>query len=161
MNKMLFVFAVLFAGAVVGTGCSTTANFKIPEGHQLMVTDRVVTPDANGDWKTSPFFWSSVAGADFRLKDKNGKVVRTGKLKTNFRVVSIFWPPAALIYWPVGFRAGQYDLTQSGDGYMVTDNTPLPAASALNTPAPANNTAKVSVKSKTKKKKKEEKTQQE
>ncbi len=42
---------------------------------------------------------------------KGGKVVKEGKLRAKFRVVSIFRPPAALIYWPMEFNPGiTYDL---------------------------------------------------
>lgn len=102
--------------------CSTTGKFKIPAGTKLQVTDRMVTPDENGEWTTSPFFWSKASGADFRLFDADGKVVRTGKLKMKFRVASIFWPPGALIYWPMGLVNELYDLTRPSDGRLVRDN---------------------------------------
>jgi hypothetical protein len=109
---------------LVTAACSTTGNFKIPPGTKLMVTDREVTPDANGDWKTSPFFWSETGGAHYRLMNSEGKVIREGKLKTHFRVASIFWPPFALIYWPMGLHDHGFDLTRPGDGYYVVDTTP-------------------------------------
>lgn len=87
-----------------------------------MVTDREVHPDSSGNWKTSPFFWSETGGIPYRLTDKNGKVVREGKLKSHFRVASIFWPPAAIIYWPMGFHEHSFDLTKPGDGYFVIDS---------------------------------------
>ena len=50
-------------------------------------------------------------GIPYKL-EKDGKVVGEGKLQAKFRPVSIFWPPAALIYWPMGFGWGCYDLTK-------------------------------------------------
>ena len=42
---------------------------------------------------------------------KDGTSVKKGILSTSFRVSSIFWPPYAFIYWPMGFRGGVvYDL---------------------------------------------------
>jgi len=119
-------------------------QFKIPPGTTLKVTDRDVTMNKGDEgWTTSPFFWSETSGAQYRLYDSSGKVIRSGKLKTHFRVVSIFWPPAALIYWPMGFQKGEFDLTVPGDGYMVTDDeTPM------GTPRKFNK-AKKAVKSKT------------
>jgi|GEM_PF-123502 len=125
--------------------CSTTGRFKLPAGTKLQVTDRMVTPDEKGEWKTSPFFWSKSSGADFRLIDADGKVVRTGKLKMKFRVASIFWPPAALIYWPMGLVGEVYDLTVPSDGRLVRDypaavnygGQPQPQPDAEPAPEPA------------------------
>ena len=129
MKKIIILLAALSFGGVV-TGCSTTGQFKIPEGTTLEMAGRTATPDASGEWKTSPFFWGS---GDYKLKDKNGNVVRAGKLRTGFRAVSIFWPPAAIIYWPLGFKKGVYDLTVPADGEFVTDYSavvPAPSAKA-------------------------------
>ena len=42
---------------------------------------------------------------------KDGTSVKKGILSTSFRVSSIFWPPYAFIYWPMGLRGGVvYDL---------------------------------------------------
>ena len=50
------------------------------------------------------------AGIPYSLQ-KDGKVVKEGKLRTKFRTVSIFWPPFAAIYWPMGFNPDiTYDL---------------------------------------------------
>jgi len=38
-------------------------------------------------------------------------MIKDGKLCSKFRVVSIFWPPFALIYWPLGYHSDiTYDL---------------------------------------------------
>lgn len=64
---------------------------------------------ASGTWTTRPFFWTASAGVPYRV-EKDGKVVDEGKLSARFRAASIFWPPFALIYWPMGFRFDRYDL---------------------------------------------------
>src|SRR4051812_21502514 len=95
----LFFFAAIATAMI---GCSTSSKFVIPAGQTLKVTDRAVTVGPDGEWKTSPFFWNTAGGAPFYLYDANGNMVRRGTLKTNFRIVSIFWPPVALAYWPMG-----------------------------------------------------------
>lgn len=123
MKKLLLIIAALSFYVFVGTGCSTMGQFKIPAGTTLKVTDRDVSINKGDEgWSTSPFFWSETSGAPYRLYDSSGKLIRSGKLKTHFRVVSIFWPPFALIYWPMGLHDGEFDLTTPGDGYMVTDD---------------------------------------
>ncbi|MGZ5602355.1 MAG: hypothetical protein ACXWFX_17320, partial [Methylobacter sp.] len=68
-----------------------------------------------GKVTTKPFFWTAAGippegGIPYRL-EKGGKVVKEGKLRTKFRTVSIFWPPFAAIYWPMGFNPDiTYDL---------------------------------------------------
>lgn len=132
MKKLILLLAVI---SVYGLGCSTTATFKLPPGSQLFVTDRAVTSGADDkaaqlvNWETSPFFWSSAGGAKYRLFDKNGNLIRSGKINTHFRVVSIFWPPFALIYWPMGLK-GTYDMTRPGDGFTVEDDGQVPVAPA-------------------------------
>lgn len=134
----LFFFAAI---TTVMVGCSTSSKFVIPAGHTLKVTDRPVVVGADGEWKTSPFFWDTTGGAPFYLYDSSGKMVRQGKLKMQFRVASIFWPPFALIYWPMGLNKQGYDLSKPGDGYLVRDeqvmaSSAAPAAAAA-APAPA------------------------
>ena len=93
-------------------GCETTGKFVIPPGTQLEVYERSVTPDSSGNVTTKPFFWTAAGGIKYRLL-KDGKPVKEGKLRAKFRVVSIFWPPFALIYWPMGFNPNvTYDLVK-------------------------------------------------
>lgn len=95
--------------------CTTTGTFKIPEGTQLEVYRRPVTVEAGGRVTTSPFFWTAAGlppggGIEYRLLE-NGQPVKQGRLRAQFRVVSIFWPPLALIYWPMGLNPHiTYDL---------------------------------------------------
>jgi len=106
MNIRMIGFLSLF----LVTGCSTTGTFDIPEGSELYVYDRPnpVEVGPSGKVTTKPFFWTAAgvppqAGIPYRL-EKDGEVIDQGHLRTKFRVVSIFWPPAAAIYWPMGFN---------------------------------------------------------
>ncbi len=101
----------------LATGCTTTGTFKVPPGTDLYVYKRPEPVDVKADGKvtTKPFFWTAAGvppegGIPYRL-EKEGKVVKEGKLRTKFRTASIFWPPAAAIYWPMGFNEDiTYDL---------------------------------------------------
>ena len=90
--------------------CTTTGRFVIPEGTELEVYQRPVTVQSDGTVVSKPFFWTAAGfppngGIEYRLV-KEGKVVKEGRLRAKFRVVSIFWPPGALIYWPMGLYPG-------------------------------------------------------
>jgi hypothetical protein len=120
------------AASILIAGCATSAHFKIPDNSTLYVANKPepVKVDSTGLVKTRPFFWNSAGGIPYRL-DKDGATLKQGKLKSQFRVVSIFWPPYAIIYWPFGFRSGMtYDL--------VNDAPEAPAAApsaAASTPS--------------------------
>lgn len=90
--------------------CTTTARMTIPAGTSLKVYSRPVEMAGDGTWTTRPFFWSAAGGIPYKLS-KGDQVIDRGTLKSKFRVVSIFWPPAALIYWPMGFGFAKYDFT--------------------------------------------------
>lgn len=96
-------------------GCSTSGKFVIPSGTDLEVYRRPVALEADGTLVTKPFFWTAAgippgAGIEYRLL-KDGKVLQEGRLRAKFRVVSIFWPPFALLYWPMGLNPEiTYDL---------------------------------------------------
>jgi hypothetical protein len=127
---------------LVTTACSTTAHFRLPPETTLKVTDRTAQPDGDGEWSTTPFFWSEAGGIHYQLVDKNGTVVRSGTLNSQFRVASLFWPPAGIIYWPMGFGDGEFDLTKPGDGYLVRDDANSPGTgddpnAAFHRPTPA------------------------
>jgi hypothetical protein len=89
----------------------------IPQGTDLEVYQRPVTVSADGQVTTRPFFWTAAGippggGVEYRLL-RNGTTVKEGRLRAKFRVVSIFWPPFALIYWPMGLNpAITYDLVR-------------------------------------------------
>lgn len=112
--KKLYCFLALL---ILLTGCSTTGHFKTPDGSQLYIYKRPqpVQITGNGDVTTTPFFWSAAGlppsgGIPYKL-EKNGQVLKEGKLRAKFRVVSVFWPPFSIIYWPIGFNPDiTYDL---------------------------------------------------
>ena len=109
--------AMLGLALLFVAGCATTGHFRVPDGSKLYVYKRPnpVQVGPGGEVTTKPFIWTAMGmppngGIPYRLV-KHGKVVKKGRLRANFRVVSIFWPPAALLYWPVGFNPSiTYDL---------------------------------------------------
>lgn len=115
--KSFKIFA-LVALVVLFGACSTHGKFIIPPGTELEVYRRPVVPDASGNVTTKPFFWTAAGippggGVEYKLT-KNGKTVKEGRLRAKFRVVSIFWPPFALIYWPMGLNPDiTYDLVHN------------------------------------------------
>jgi hypothetical protein len=126
--------SLLIAGiaSMLIMGCATSAHFKIPENSTLYVANKPapVKIDSAGLAKTRPFFWNSAGGIPYRL-EKDGTTLKQGKLKSQFRVVSIFWPPYAVIYWPFGFRSGMtYDLINDSPDAPAA----APAAAATTTP---------------------------
>lgn len=106
---------ILCAFAVVG--CTTTGKFVVPPDTDLYIHDRPEPVDvaADGTVVTRPFFWTAMGvppngGVEYRL-EKDGQVVKDGRLRANFRWQSIFWPPYAIIYWPTGLNPNiTYDL---------------------------------------------------
>lgn len=112
---MKIVFSVLIL--LLLAGCTTTGHFKVPEGSKLYIYERPTPVDikADGEVTTKPFFWTAAGmppggGIPYRL-EKSGEPNIEGRLRTKFRVVSLFWPPFAAIYWPMGFNPDiTYDL---------------------------------------------------
>jgi hypothetical protein len=118
MEKGSVMRKLILCGLVsLFVGCTTQGHFKIPAGTQLEVYRRPVTVSPEGTVVTAPFFWTAAGippqgGIEYRLL-KDNKEVKKGRLRANFRVVSIFWPPMAFIYWPMGFNPNiTYDLVQ-------------------------------------------------
>ena len=115
MRIRVLILIVLLTVAL--PACSTRGTFVIPEETQLEVYRRPVTPGVDGVVVTQPFFWTAAGvppagGVEYRLL-KGDEVVQSGRLRAKFRVVSIFWPPFALIYWPMGLNPSiNYDLVQ-------------------------------------------------
>jgi hypothetical protein len=109
MKKLFLVICL----PLVIAACSTTTKVTIPQGAKLYVNEEKepVVIKENGEVTTRPFFWSAIAGIPFRL-ELNEKTINQGKLEARFRPASIFWPPYAIIYWPVGFAQSEYDLTK-------------------------------------------------
>lgn len=107
--------AILFAMMLFGlVGCSTATKFKVPAGTDLYVHNEKVEAAQYENYKRRPYGWGQAAGIRYRL-EKDGKVVEEGTLKSRFRPVSIFWPPVALAYWPMGFVNHTYDFTKRDD----------------------------------------------
>ena len=113
MQKIIFGIAL----SLFITGCSTTGNFVVPDDSELYIYKRPepVNVGQDGSVTTQPFFWTAMGippggGIPYRL-EKDGEVLKEGRLRAKFRVVSIFWPPFAVIYWPTGFNSNiTYDL---------------------------------------------------
>ncbi|MDD1506186.1 hypothetical protein [Pseudomonas sp. CNPSo 3701] len=107
----LFRSAVFLLLALAITGCSTKAFFKLPENSTVAINERA-EQHPQGLVKIRPFFWNRAGGVPYKLTSTTtGQPISEGKLSTRFRVVSIFWPPYSIIYWPMGFRHPCYDLT--------------------------------------------------
>lgn len=110
---------LLLIGILTGlaSACSTTGKFVVPENAELYIYERPepVNVAEDGTVTTKPFFWTAMGvapsgGIPYRL-EKEGETIKRGKLRAVFRPASIFWPPFAVIYWPVGFNPDiTYDL---------------------------------------------------
>lgn len=110
-------FFIISIALLIASGCSTSARFILPEDSKLIVYNREVTQTTK-PVAMRPFFWNAAPGVNYRLY-QNGNVIKEGKLQTQFRPVSIFWPPYALIYWPMGFGGDCYDLTKANNKTVV------------------------------------------
>lgn len=116
---MLYLMKIIGLSLLIAfiAGCTTTGNFKIDEGSKLYIYERpeAVAVSPSGQVTTKPYFWTAAGfppggGIPYRL-EKDGQTTKEGKLRAKFRVVSIFWPPFALIYWPMGLNPEiTYDL---------------------------------------------------
>lgn len=100
---------------LVLSGCHASASFILPPNTDLMINGERVTfeskdEDGNPQFEGRPFFWTSIIGVEYSLI-QNNKIIKTDRLPSSFRIASIFWPPYAYIYWPVGFRFDCYDLS--------------------------------------------------
>ncbi len=107
IKKVLLL--VSFAAAF--SGCATMGHFTVPAGAELELNGHPVTVGADGMVETRPYFWDASGGVPYKMT-VNGKAYE-GKVKSHFRWQSIFWPPAAIIYWPMGMKTddSSYDLT--------------------------------------------------
>jgi hypothetical protein len=123
-SKALLVVMIL----AVLSGCHTTASFILPPNTNLVINGERVVFDSKDEagrpqFESRPFFWTSVAGIEYMLV-QDDKVVKKDRLPASFRVASIFWPPYALIYWPVGFGLDCYDLSDPKKEF--TERCPTP-----------------------------------
>lgn len=135
MKPRTMIVALL--SVLVLAGCSTSASFKLPPNTNLLIKGErvafrpVVDPLGYPVLETSPFFWDSVGDINYSLI-QNDKVVKEGKLPSQFRIISIFWPPYAFVYWPFGFRLNCYDLTKDFVEECLSPPKPEPARGAAN-----------------------------
>ncbi len=107
MKKAIALLSVL---ALFLGGCSTATYVKLPKNATVQIYERDAQ-HSEGLVKTRPFFWTTTgAGIPYRV-EQNGKTLSQGRLHSRFRVASIFWPPYAIIYWPMGFGQKCYDLS--------------------------------------------------
>lgn len=108
MNKILILTALLLISA-----CSTRGRFVIPDDSQLYIYKRTQPVEINEEGLASmkPFGWAAAGGVPYSLLDENGNTISEGKLRARFRVKSLFFPPFAIFYWPMGLNGGiTYDL---------------------------------------------------
>jgi len=100
---------------IIIAGCHTSTSFMLPPNTSLMINDERVSFDSKDEagrpkLELRPFFWTSIMGVKYTLV-QDDKIIKEDKLPSKFRIVSIFWPPYAYIYWPFGFSFDCYDLT--------------------------------------------------
>lgn len=91
-------------------GCSTGTWFKLPENSTITINERAAIHD-EGLVYTRPYSWGAASGIPYKIKDGQSRTIKQGRLKSRFRVPSIFWPPGAIAYWPMGFGQKCYDMT--------------------------------------------------
>ncbi|HEY8152771.1 MAG TPA: hypothetical protein VII72_01445 [Myxococcota bacterium] len=116
--KKCHLIAAFSASILIVAGCTTTAKFIVPPDTELYIYERPepVAVAADGTVTTRPYFWTAAGGVPYSLR-KDGVVVKVGKLRTKFRVVSLFWPPFAEAYWPMGLNSSlTYDLVNETQG---------------------------------------------
>lgn len=106
MKKYIAILTIL---AIV-TGCSTSTYVALPEGGVLKIMRGEQQPYREGKVERTPLSWSSAGGIPYKI-EKDGQTIREGKMRAKFRPASIFWPPFAILYWPIGFRLACNDLT--------------------------------------------------
>ena len=109
--RLLLVMIML----MVFSGCYTSASFILPPNTDLLINGERVAFNAKDEYgnlkfETRPFFWTSIVGIEYSLVQED-KIVKKDRLPSSFRIASIFWPPYAYIYWPVGFSFDCYDLS--------------------------------------------------
>lgn len=117
MRKIFLVIMFI----VFASGCVTTTSLVLPQGASLHLKndDKIYE---NGDTvKRRPIFWNQIRGVPYMMKNPSGEVIETGKLPVKFRISSIFWPPYAEIYWPLGFASKEtrLDNEQCADWEIV------------------------------------------
>lgn len=110
MSALVHSFVVSCA-LVAAAGChaSTHGKFTIPHGSELKVNGEAVKLADDGSATLSAFGWG---GASY-VVSRDGKTLSEGKLDTEFRPISILWPPFGVLYVPKGLDENKtYDLTK-------------------------------------------------
>lgn len=116
-----YVLTIVIMLAVL-SGCHTSASFMLPPNTDLMINGQRLSRDVKDEnglitVQRRPFFWTSVSGIQYMLLDGE-KVVKKDRLPSSFRIASIFWPPYAYLYWPVGFGLDCYDLSNPNKEFI-------------------------------------------
>jgi hypothetical protein len=135
-NHVLLVMVVL----LFLSGCHTSTSFMLPPNTDLMINGERISLDVKDEaghvtFKKTPFFWTSIMGIEYMLLQED-KIVKKAKLPSSFRIASIFWPPYAYIYWPVGFRFKCYDLSDPKKEFIEKCGTPITATKTIEPAAP-------------------------
>ncbi len=96
------------ASTILLSGCSTSTKVVIPDGTELYISGDPVEIGEDDAVSTTPYFWTSAGsspggGISFELK-KDNEVIQKGHFVSEFRPISILWPPLAFLYWPMGFH---------------------------------------------------------
>jgi hypothetical protein len=136
--KTYMMFAIIVLLAL--SGCHTSTSFLLPPDTALIINDERVPLDIKDEYgrvtlERVPFFWTSIMGIEYMLVQED-KVIKKDRLPSEFRIASIFWPPYAFIYWPIGFGLDCYDLSDPKKEFIekcsapkkpVKENTERPA----------------------------------
>jgi hypothetical protein len=124
------------------SGCHTSASFLLPPNTALIINDERVPLDVKDrdgrvTLERTPFFWTSIVGIEYMLV-QDDKIIKKDKLPSEFRIASIFWPPYAYIYWPVGFGFDCYDLSDPKKEFIEKCAAPAkPVKEITRPPAPS------------------------
>jgi len=121
-NINLIIFFSLF---IFLSGCSTTMQVTLPADSELYIngSSTPTTIEEDGSITTYPYFWNSAGtppsgGISFQVK-RGKQIITNGQFFSQFRPMSLLWPPLAILYWPMGFSDKvAYNL----DNYTETTN---------------------------------------
>jgi len=130
-GSVLLVMVVV----LILSGCYTSTSFILPPNTDLMINGERIPLAAKDELghvtlERRPFFWSSVMGIEYMLL-QDDKVIKKDRLPSAFRVESIFFPPYAIFYWPIGFGYKCYDLSTPKKEFIERCGTPIEKTSAV------------------------------
>ena len=116
------LFIIVSITFILCSACSTKTHFKVPPDCEVRINHNNEA-HKTGSVEIRPFFWTSKSGVKYELLESGeSKILKEGELRTKFRVVSVFWPPYAAIYWPFGFACDCYDF-YNDENECCYDNT--------------------------------------